>query len=276
MRYIFPLIAVAMLSLSLTAARAETAAPAKAPAEPMVTVVTAAGVSASVTFEGDYGPSRIEGTLVSLPDEPIKAREGRQTKEISVRHLQELQRTPLGVGKDAVSTYQLSLFSGESYILQPDKTEPAGAQPVAITRTLQVASVPKGLVELKTEMFGVVRIPFPKLLQLTVQPIHGVLRAAPAVLLPLQVLENLSLSVPFSRVTNFRRDPLGGTTTVSFGVAEGVTGRIVAMPAGIVVVRTADGEERRIPLSEVVQYTLEGPLNVAAAAPAGDAGKPGG
>jgi len=181
-----------------------------------------------------------------------------------VRHLQELQRTPLGVGADAASTYQLTLFSGESYIVQPEKSEPpTGAQPAGMPRTLQVVSVPKEEVELKTALFGVIRIPFPKLLQLTVQPIRGVLREAPQVSLALQVLPSMTLSVPFQRVTNFRRDPLGGTATVSFGVAEGVTGKISTMPAGNIVVRTSDGEERRIPLSEVVQYNLEGPTNVA-------------
>jgi hypothetical protein len=36
------------------------------------------------------------------------------------------------------------------------------------------------------------------------------------------------------------------------------------MPEGTIVVRTMDGEERRIPLSEVVQYTLEAPTSIAA------------
>src|SRR5438093_13452662 len=107
------------LLLSAALANGENAAPPPAPAEPMVTVVTAMGNLASVTFQGDYGPSRIEGSLVALPEEPIKAREGKQpVKEIPVRQLQEMVRTPLGVGADATSTYQLSLVSGESYILQ--------------------------------------------------------------------------------------------------------------------------------------------------------------
>jgi hypothetical protein len=242
-----------------------------APTQPTVTVVTAMGVSASVTFEGDYGPSRLEGSLVGMPDEPMRAREGSQTKEIGLRQLQELQRTPLGVGADAASTYQLSLFSGESFILQPEKSEPSGPQPAAITRTMQTVSIPKGVIELKTELFGIVRIPFPKVLQLTVQPIHGTLREAPSVPLPLQVLDGLTLSVPFHRVTNFRRDPMGGTATVSFGIAEGVTGHVKSMPQGEIVVRTPDGEERRIPLGEIVQYNVEGLLNVASNSPSGNA-----
>src|SRR5207247_1018669 len=131
------------------------------------------------------------------------------------------------------------------------------------------------VVELKTELFGVVKIPFPKLLQLTVQPIRGALRVVPNVPLPLQVLEGLTLSVPFPRVTNFRWDPLGGTATVSFGIAEGVTGRVKAMPQDAIVVRMADGEERRIPLSEVVQYNVEGPINVASNPSSGGGGTPG-
>jgi hypothetical protein len=266
-----------LLLLTTGFASAEVSAPGQA-AEPLVTVVTAVGVQASVTFEGDYGPSRLEGSILLLPDEPIRAREGKQTKEIPLRQLQELQRTPLGVGPDAVSTYQLSLFSGESYILQPDKTEPpAGPQPAAVTRMMQVASVPKGVVELKTELFGVVRIPFPKLLQLTVQPIRGTLREAPDVPLPLQVLEGMTLNVPFQRITNFRRDPMGGTATVSFGIAEGVTGRVKSMPTGAILVRMPDGTERRIPLGEIVQYNLEGPISVAVnLAPTGPAPESGG
>jgi hypothetical protein len=229
---------------------------------PNVTILTASGVSVSVTFQGDYGPNRIEGMLLSLPNETIRARDGKQIKEIELRHLQELQRTPLGVGPDALSTYSLQMFTGESYVLQPDKSEaPAGPQPVTITRTMQVVSVPKGVVELKTDMFGVLRIPFPKLLQLTVQPIHGTLREAPSVPLPVEVLPDLTLMVPFQRLTNFHRDPMGGTTTVSFGTAEGATGRIKQMPEGGLVVVTADGEERRIPLSEVVEYNVEGPIS---------------
>ncbi len=252
-----------LLTLTVTGASAQEEASAAA-GGPTVSVVTAAGVSASVTFEGDYGPNRIEGSLVSLPAESIQAREGKQTKEIGLRNLQELQRTPLGVGADAMSTYQITLFSGESYILQPDKSEPpSGPQPAAMTRTLQVVSVPKGAVELKTALFGVIRIPFPKLLQITVQPIRGTLQEAPPVPIPLQVLQNLTLTVPFDRVTNFRRDPLAGTTTVSFGIAEGVTGRVATMPEGMLVVRTPDGQDHRIPLSEVVQYNLEGSLKVA-------------
>jgi hypothetical protein len=268
------IIAHSLLLLSAGLARAENAAPT-APAEPMVTVVTAMGNVASVTFQGDYGPSRIEGSLVALPEEPIKAREGKQVKEIPVRQLQEMQRTPLGVGPDATSTYQLSLFSGESFILQPKEAEPSGPQPVAVTRTMQTVSVPKAAVELKTELFGVVKIPFPRLLQITVQPIRGALHVAPNVLLPLQVLEGLTLSIPFPRVTNFRWDPLGGTATVSFGIAEGVTGRVKVMPPDAIVVRMADGEERRIPLSEVVQYNVEGPINVAANPSPGGGGSPG-
>jgi hypothetical protein len=265
-----------LLLLSAALAHAETAAPPPAQAEPMVTVVTAMGNLASVTFQGDYGPSRIEGSLVALPEEPIKARAGKQVnaREIPVRQLQELVRTPLGVGADATSTYQLTLFSGESYILQPKEAEPSGPQPAAVTRTLQTVSVPQGTVELKTELFGVVKIPFPKLLQLTVQPIHGALRLAPNVPLPLEVLDGLMLSVPFPRVTNFRWDPLGGTATVSFGIAEGVTGRVKVMPQDAIVVRMADGEERRIPLAEVVQYTVEGPINVASN-PSPGGGSPG-
>jgi hypothetical protein len=267
------LVASCLIAFSSGSVRAQTEATAPA-GEPMVTVVTATGVSASVTFEGDYGPNRIEGSLISLPAEPIRAREGKQEKEIGLRNLQELQRTPLGVGPDALSTYQLSLFSGESFILQPDKSEPpAGPQPAAITRTLQVVSVPKGAVELKTEIFGTVRIPFLRLLQITVQPIRGTLREAPSVPIALQVLQDLTLTVPFHRITNFRRDMMGGTTTVSFGVAEGVTGRVPAMPEGALVVRTPDGQDRRIPLAEVVQYTLEGPITVAAnGKPAGEGG----
>jgi len=231
----------------------------------MVTVLTASGVSVSLTFQGDYGPNRIEGTLIALPSEPIKAREGKQVRDIDLRHLQELQRTPLGVGPEALSTYSLQMFTGESYVLQPDKSEsPAGPQPVTITRTMQVVSVPKGVVELKTELFGLLHIPSAKLLQLTVQPIHGTLRESPSIPLPVEVLPDLTLMVPFQRLTNFRRDPMGGTTTVSFGAAEGATGRVKQMPEGGLVVLTTDGEERRIPLSEVVQYTLEGPLNIAA------------
>jgi hypothetical protein len=231
----------------------------------MVTVLTASGVSVSLTFQGDYGPNRIEGTLIAMPNEPIKAREGKQVRDIDLRHLQELQRTPLGVGPEALSTYSLQMFTGESYVLQPDKSEsPAGPQPVTITRTMQVVSVPKGVVELKTALFGLLRIPFAKLLQLTVQPIHGTLREAPSIPLPVEVLPDLILMVPFQRLTNFRRDPMGGTTTVSFGAAEGATGRVKQMPEGGLVVLTTDGEERRIPLSEVVQYNLEGPLNIAA------------
>jgi hypothetical protein len=266
------LAAVVILSILAGSVSAEEIAPSKA-AEPVVSVVTAMGVQASVTFEGDYGPSRLEGSLVALPEEPIQAREGKLTKAIPVRLLQELQRTPLGVGPDALSTYQLTLFSGETYILQPDKSEPAaGPQPAAITRIMQVASVPKGAIELKTELFGVVRIPFPKLLQLTVQPVNGTLREAPSVPVPLQVLEGVILSVPFQRITNFRRDPMGGTATVSFGIAEGVTGKVSSMPAGSILVRTPDGRERRIPLAEIVQYTLEGPITLAVnPAPAGPA-----
>lgn len=261
MKRSYLVVASCFLFLSVGSVPAQSA-PSSAGDQTTVTVVTAAGISASVTFEGDYGPSRIEGSLVSMPDEPIRAREGKATREIGLRQLQELQRTPLGVGPDALSTYHLSLFSGESYILQPDKTEPpSGPQPEAITKTLQVASVPKGAIELKTELFGIIRIPFPKLLQLTVQPIHGTLREAPTISLPLQVLNNLTLMVPFPRVTSFRRDPMGGTTTVSFGMAEGATGRVQAMPAGMLVVRTTDGEERRIPLSEVVQYNIDSPIN---------------
>ena len=247
---------VALLCLSTLApssARAADAPPPPGRAERTVTVVTAAGVSASVTFQGDYGPTRIEGYLINLPDEPIRAREGKQVKEIGLRYLQELQRTPLGVGPDALSTYQLSLFSGESYILQPDKTEPPpGAQPAAITRTLQVVSIPQGSVELKTAPFGVV----------------------PTVPIPLQVFENLTLTLPFNRITNFRRDPMGGTTTVSFGIAEGVTGRVKTMPTDPLVLRTPDGEERRIPLSEVIQYSLDEPIGpVANQATTGGASK---
>lgn len=259
---------VLLLASSRTAQGADTAPGAQ---ERVVTIVTAAGVSVSVSFEGDYGPSRLEGSLVSLPDEAIQAREGKLTKAIPLRQIQELQRTPLGVGPDALSTYQLSLFSGESYILQPEKSEPpAGPQPAAVTRMMQVVSVPKGAIELKTELFGVVRIPFPKLLQLTVQPINGTLREAPAVPLALQVLQGMTLSVPFQRITSFRRDPLGGTATVSFGIAEGVTGRVTSMPPGEIVVRTPDGQERRVPLAEIVQYNLEGPVTMAVnPAPAG-------
>jgi hypothetical protein len=246
----------------MVSARAEEAAKPAADS-PTVTILTASGVSVSVTFQGDYGPNRIEGTLLSLPTEPIRAREGKQVRDIELRHLQELQRTPLGVGPDALSTYSLQMFTGESFVLQPDKSEsPAGPQPVTITRTMQVVSVPKGMVELKTELFGVLRIPFPKLLQLTVQPIHGTLREAPSIPLPVEVLPELTLMVPFQRLTNFHRDPMGGTTTVSFGAAEGATGRIKQMPEGGLVVRTADGEERRIALSEVVEYNVEGPSSL--------------
>jgi hypothetical protein len=157
------------------------------------------------------------------------------------------------------------LFTGETYILQPDKSEPpAGPQPATVTRTMQVVSVPKAAVELKTELFGVIRIPFPKLLQLTVQPFHGALREAPSGSLPLQVLDSMTLQIPFQRISNFRRDPAGGTTTVSFGNAEGATGRVKEMPAGTLLVRTTEGEERRIPLSDIVQYTVDGPVHVAA------------
>src|SRR5438128_136903 len=211
------LVTACFLGSNFAAAHAELASKPAADA-PTVTILTASGVSVSVTFQGDYGPNRIEGMLVSLPDEPIRAREGKQLRDIELRHLQELQRTPLGVGPDALSTYSLQMFTGESYVLQPDKSEsPVGPQPVTITRTMQVVSVPKGVVELKTEMFGVLRIPFPKLLQFTVQPIHGTLREAPSIPLPVEVLPDLTLMVPFQRLTNFHRDPMGGTTTVSFG-----------------------------------------------------------
>jgi hypothetical protein len=269
MKHVALLLMISLLTLGGSPLRAQSDGAKTGASEPTVTIVTATGVSASVTFQGDFGPNRMEGTLISLPEEPIHAREGKQTREIPLRHLQEMERTPLGVGPDALSTYSLQLFTGESYILQPDKSEPPpGPQPATITRTMQVISVPKGAVELKTAMFGVVRIPFPKLLQLTVQPFKGALREAPGVSLPIQVLEGLTLQVPFQRITNFRRDPVGGTTTVSFGNAEGATGRIKEMPAGTLVVRFADGEERRIPLSDIVQYTLESPVNIAANPPA--------
>ena len=127
---------------------------------------------------------------------------------------------------------------------------------------MQVVSVPKGPVELKTDLFGVLRIPFPKLLQLTVQPIRGTLREVPNISLSVEVLPDLTLMVPLQRLTNFHRDPMGGTTTVSFGSAEGATGRVKQMPEGGLVVLTADGEERHIALTDIVQYNLEGPLNV--------------
>src|SRR5205085_8774450 len=129
---------------------------------------------------------------------------------------------------------------------------PAGPQPVTITRTMQVVSVPKGVVELKTEMFGVLRIPFPKLLQLTVQPIHGTLREAPSVPLPVEVLPDLTLMVPFQRLTNFHRDQMGGAPNVSLGAAEGATGRIKQMPEGDPVDLTGDEQARRIHQTEEV------------------------
>jgi hypothetical protein len=261
MKRVVLLVATCLLSSAMAPARGEVA-PKPAADAPMVTILTASGVSVSVTFQGDYGPNRIEGMLLALPNEPIRAREGKQVRDIELRHLQELQRTPLGVGPEALSTYSLQMFTGESYVLQPDKSEaPAGPQPVTITRTMQVVSVPKGVVELKTEMFGVLRIPFAKLLQLTVQPIHGALREAPSIPLPVEVLPDLTLMVPFQRLTNFHRDPMGGTTTVSFGAAEGATGRIKQMPEGGLTILLADGEERHIPLSEVVEYNLESPLS---------------
>jgi hypothetical protein len=110
-------------------------------------------------------------------------------------------------------------------------------------------------------LFGVVRIPFSKLLQFTVQPFHGALREAPGLSLPLQVLGDMTLQIPFQRITSFHRDPTGGTTSVSFGNAEGATGRLKEMPAGTLLVRTPEGEERRIPLSDVVQYNVEGPIH---------------
>src|SRR5438067_12611371 len=100
------IIANCFLLLSTGLARAENSVTPAGSGEPTVTVVTAMGISTSVTFQGDYGPSRLEGTLVALPDEPIKAREGKQVKEIPVRQLQEMQRTPLGVGPAAASNYQ--------------------------------------------------------------------------------------------------------------------------------------------------------------------------
>jgi hypothetical protein len=263
MKQVALLVATCLFSFAAVPAPADPAARTSADA-PMVTILTATGVSVSVTFQGDYGPNRIEGLLVSLPNEPIRAREGKEVREIELRHLQELQRTPLGVGPDALSTYSLQMSTGESYILQPDKSEtPSGPQPATITRTMQVVSVPKDAVALKTELFGVLNIPFPKLLQLTVQPIRGTLREVPNLSLPVEVLPGLTLRVPFQRLTNFHRDPMGGTTTVSFGTAEGVTGRVKQMPEGGLVVLTTDGVERHIPLSDVVQYNLEGPLNVA-------------
>jgi hypothetical protein len=269
MKHVVALSALFLLPLSNTC-RAQSVAAKAVAGDPTVTIVTTTGVSVSVAFQGDYGPNRMEGLLVSLPREPIRAREGTRVCEIPLRHLQELQRTPLGVGADALSTYSLQLFTGENYILQPDKTQPPGPQPASITRMMQVTSVPKEAIELKTEMFGDVRIPFPKILQLTVQPFRGTLRQAPAASLPIQVLENVILQVPFQRITNFRRDPMGGTTTVSFGNAEGATGRIKAMPDGILVVRTSDGQERRIPLSDIVQFSIDNPVSVAANLSGGD------
>jgi hypothetical protein len=35
---------------------------------------------------------------------------------------------------------------------------------------------------------------------------------------------------------------------------------VKSLPADPIVLRMNDGEERRIPLSEVIQYSLEGPL----------------
>lgn len=255
--------------------QAQTASAPADPSGPTVTIVTAAGVKVSVTFQGDYGPNRMEGSLISLPDEPIRAQEGKQIREIPLRHLQDLQRTPLGVGPDASSTYSLQLSTGESYILQPNKSEaPSGPQPATITRTLQEISVPKGDIALKTALFGVVRIPFPKLLQYTVQPFHGVLRELPSSSLPVQVLGDMTLAVPFQRITSFRRDPMGGTTTVSFGNAEGAIGRVKQMPDVALVIRTPDGQDRHIPISEIVQYDVDGPLSLAAASPAPPAKSP--
>ena len=94
------LLAVSLLAMG-NSASAQSDMPKPGSSEPMVSIVTAAGVSVSLTFQGDYGPNRMEGTLVSLPDEPIRAREGKQVREIPLRHLQELQRTPLGIGPDA-------------------------------------------------------------------------------------------------------------------------------------------------------------------------------
>lgn len=205
----------------------------------------------TVTFQGDYGPVRVTGTLEQAPEEAVRVRSlqgvPREARWTEIRDLSIVQYPREGM---PAGTYQVALVSDPVPL-----TQIAGATMVRdyVSQSGVWGSqrLPEGSLTLAGRPYGRMSVPLSRVTGFQMEPIRGTVTEFPRGELRMEVLTGSPITIPLQDVQSLQRDQSRGVATVTLADGQSYTGRVVELPNASIPVTVASGEQVSVPIQRV-------------------------
>jgi hypothetical protein len=295
---VIPLAAVAALCVlgARQPARAQAQPPAPPAGQPMsdlpevrpaISLLLVDQPLVSVSYNGDYGPMRVTGTLVDAPRRLLRILDiTGGVREIRWTDLFSLNVVRVPTADLPVGSFTLMLSSEEGALPRSTATVTtnytAGASVASVPPTpAHLLELPRGELVLQGQPYGNLRIATERITDLHMEPVRGSLVSMPDVTISLEIRQAGSsgngngngrgknggegrgpsgepsepkvVEIPLQRVEVFRRDASRELLSVTLADGQIFTGRIVRLPSAAIQVEV-DNQTRSYPLARIAQF----------------------
>lgn len=219
----------------------------------------------TAVFNGEFGATRVTGTLESAPSEPLHLTDvtghSRDVAWSDVRDLALVRSASEGL---PLGSFTVNLLTDpQTPATGPDYTggylSPALSSPGVGQVGWRLLSLPEGQVTLRGQNYGQITIPVSSLVSLDQQPLRGSVVQLPAGMVRVEVLARKTVDIPLPDVVSLRRDLKAGTVSVTLADGQLFTGKLIQLPD--VNIPLEGGRDRRpVPLSRVLDLEFTAPL----------------
>ena len=235
----------------------------------------------TVSFNGDYGPMRVTGTLVDAPRRLLRLLDATgATREIRWSDLFSLNVVRVPTAELPVGSFTVMLSSEEGALPRSTATVTTNYTAGATVATVPPApahllELPRGELILQGEPYNSLRIPTERVTDLRMEAIRGSLVNMPDVKISLEVREGGGngngknggqkggdngtpsepkvIDIPLRRVEVFRRDAARQLLSVTLADGQIFTGRIVNLPSAAIEV-DVENQTRSYLLTRIAQF----------------------
>jgi hypothetical protein len=216
---------------------------------------------ATVTFRGDYGPTRLTGLLDALPKDTIQITNSRgKTRNTTWTEVRGLTRVETATEGFPAGSYMVRLSTEQPNVSTTALTGDYAAPELSTPDqpAWRAMRVPEGDVTLRGESYGTLSVPLNRIEALYMEPERFSIVQLPKGTLRLEVLSGKPIDLPLEQVQSLRRDVATGTAVVTLNDGQMFTGKVLQLP-NVSITSEPPTAHAPIPLDRIVELTIRRP-----------------